>query len=178
MAVRLVRALTIFGVIYASYMLQFALARVFRRDGERTPAWLKARRERIDQRNARRLLRGMLRLRGVFIKLGQILSILGGFLPRAFTRELESLQDNVPPHPFRDLERTFMASFGNLLKSLVARLVSRDWLNQRLTEEATVDAQQITTLIDQGRITQIKRAVQVPQIRFPKLIKQCDGIAH
>jgi ubiquinone biosynthesis protein len=121
-ALRLVRALTIFGVIYASYMLQFALARIFRRHGERTPAWLKARRERVDQRNARRLLRGMLRLRGVFIKLGQILSILGGFLPRAFTRELESLQDNVPPHPFRDLERTFMASFGKRAEECFATI--------------------------------------------------------
>ncbi len=63
-------------------------------------------------KNARRLLAGMLRLRGVFIKLGQVLSILGGFLPRAFTKELESLQDHVPPHPFRDVERTFRKTFG------------------------------------------------------------------
>ena len=62
--------------------------------------------------NAQRLLRGMLRLRGVFIKLGQVLSILGGFLPRPYTRELESLQDHVPPHPFRDVERTFLAAYG------------------------------------------------------------------
>jgi predicted unusual protein kinase regulating ubiquinone biosynthesis (AarF/ABC1/UbiB family) len=111
-ALRLVRALWYFAIIFASYMLQFGLMRVFRRKGERTPAWLKERRQRIDVRNARRLLQAMLRLRGVFIKLGQVLSILGGFLPRAFTRELESLQDNVPPRPFRDVERTFMASYG------------------------------------------------------------------
>jgi ubiquinone biosynthesis protein len=93
-------------------MLHFALVRVFKRRGARTPPWLKARRQGIDQRNARRLLRAMLRLRGVFIKLGQVLSILGGFLPRAFTKELESLQDQVPPHPFRDVERTFVETFG------------------------------------------------------------------
>ena len=112
MALRLVRALWLFAIIFASYMLHFGLVRAFRRRGRRTPAWLKARRQRVDVTNARRLLRGMLRLRGVFIKLGQVLSILGGFLPRAFTRELESLQDHVPPHPFRDVERTFLASFG------------------------------------------------------------------
>jgi predicted unusual protein kinase regulating ubiquinone biosynthesis (AarF/ABC1/UbiB family) len=111
-ALRLVRALWYFAIIFASYMVQFGLVRVFRRRGERTPAWLKARRQRIDGRNARRLLQAMLRLRGVFIKLGQVLSILGGFLPRAFTRELESLQDQVPPRPFRDVERTFLASYG------------------------------------------------------------------
>lgn len=112
MALRLVRALWLFAIIFASYMAHFALVRVFRRRGARTPAWLKARRERVDVKNARRLLAGMLRLRGVFIKLGQVLSILGGFLPRAFTRELESLQDHVPPHPFRDVERTLRATFG------------------------------------------------------------------
>jgi predicted unusual protein kinase regulating ubiquinone biosynthesis (AarF/ABC1/UbiB family) len=112
MTLRFLRALWFLGVIFASYMLQFALVRVFKRRGARAPAWLKARRERVDQRNARRLLRGFLRLRGVFIKLGQVLSILGGFLPRAFTRELESLQDHVPPHPFRDVERTFIVTFG------------------------------------------------------------------
>jgi ubiquinone biosynthesis protein len=112
LALRLLRALLLFAVILSSYLFHFALLRVFKRRGARTPPWLKRRRERVDQRNARRLLRGMLRLRGVFIKLGQVLSVLGGFLPRAFTRELESLQDNVPPHPFRDVERTFLASYG------------------------------------------------------------------
>ncbi|HEX3345840.1 MAG TPA: AarF/ABC1/UbiB kinase family protein, partial [Polyangiaceae bacterium] len=112
MTIRFLRVLWLFGIILASYLTHFAVVRVFRRPGRRTPPWLKARRERVDVRNARRLLRGMLRLRGVFIKLGQVLSILGGFLPRAFTRELESLQDNVPPHPFRHVERTFLAAYG------------------------------------------------------------------
>jgi predicted unusual protein kinase regulating ubiquinone biosynthesis (AarF/ABC1/UbiB family) len=111
-ALRLVRALYYFAIIFASYMLQLGLARLFRRRGQRTPLWLKARRERIDVRNAKRFLQAVLRLRGVFIKLGQVLSILGGFLPRAFTRELESLQDNVPPRPFGDVEQTFLRSFG------------------------------------------------------------------
>ena len=112
MTLRFLRVLWLFGVILASYLVHFALVRAFRRRGQRIPPWLKARREQVDVRNARRLLRGMLRLRGVFIKLGQVLSILGGFLPRAFTRELESLQDNVPPHPFRHVERTFVAAYG------------------------------------------------------------------
>jgi predicted unusual protein kinase regulating ubiquinone biosynthesis (AarF/ABC1/UbiB family) len=104
--------MTYFAIIFASYMLHFGLVRLVRRKGQALPPWVKERRKRVDQRNARRLLRAMLRLRGVFIKLGQVLSILGGFLPRAFTRELESLQDQVPPHPFRDVERTFIETFG------------------------------------------------------------------
>src|SRR5690242_1215553 len=74
--IRLVRALWIFGLIFMSYMLHLGLVRVFRRERRgtgrevsRVPEWLQARRERIDRKNARRLLHGMLRLRGVYIKL-------------------------------------------------------------------------------------------------------------
>jgi predicted unusual protein kinase regulating ubiquinone biosynthesis (AarF/ABC1/UbiB family) len=54
----------------------------------------------------------MLKLGGVFIKLGQVLSIMGGFLPRVYAKELEQLQDQVPPHPYRDLEAALRESFG------------------------------------------------------------------
>jgi ubiquinone biosynthesis protein len=111
-ATRLIRALWLFGSILASYLFHFSVARVLVRRSAPAPAWLQRRREAVDRRNARRLLAGMLRLRGVFIKLGQVLSVLGGFLPLAFIHELESLQDDVPPHPFRDVDRTFVASFG------------------------------------------------------------------
>lgn len=119
LVLRLVRALLTFGVIFASYMIQVGLVRLFgkppdERDGLLSrvpPPWLKERRARIDQKNARRALRGMLKLRGVYIKLGQILSIMGGFLPRVYAKELESLQDQVPPRPFSDLENALRASF-------------------------------------------------------------------
>ena len=117
--VRLIRAVSTFGVIFASYMVQLGLVKVFRRwrsDPETNreepvmPGWLVLRQERLDQKNAKRLLAGMLKLRGVYIKLGQVLSIMGGFLPAAYTKELESLQDAVPPHPFDDIERVFVES--------------------------------------------------------------------
>jgi ubiquinone biosynthesis protein len=117
---RLIRALTAFSIIFMSYMVQLALGRVFgvlERDksgfeARVPPPWLKARRERVDQKNARRMLRAMLKLRGVFIKLGQILSIMGGFLPRVYAKELEQLQDQVPPHPFSALVSALKESFG------------------------------------------------------------------
>lgn len=124
--VRLVRALIVFGTIFASYLVQLGLARVFGKLpegrsallGRELPPWLSRRRKRIDERNARRLLRGMLRLRGVFIKLGQVLSVMGGFLPRVYTKELEQLQDSVPPHPFSDLVAACRSSFGKGPKEL------------------------------------------------------------
>ncbi len=129
--VRLVRALWVFGVIFVSYLAQLTLVQLLRsdernpetgRDEERLPNWLWRRRKRVDLRNARRLLRVILRLRGVYIKLGQVLSIMGGFLPRVYTKELEALQDQVPPRPFAELEPTFIQDFGRPASSLYARI--------------------------------------------------------
>lgn len=118
---RLVRALWVFGLIFLSYMLQLGLGGLLHRwerdpetgrDKKRLPNWLHRRRKRVDEVNAKRLLQATLRLRGVYIKLGQVLSIMGGFLPRVYTKELEQLQDAVPPRPFHELEPTFFEDFG------------------------------------------------------------------
>lgn len=132
--IRLLRALWVFGLIFLSYLVQLGLARLFRRlhveaetgrETYRLPAWLERRRERVDERNAKRLLAAVLRLRGVYIKLGQVLSIMGGFLPRVYTKELESLQDAVPPCDFSDLEPTFLADFGRPAEDLYEKIESQ-----------------------------------------------------
>ena len=121
--VRLVRALWVFGLIFFSYLAQYWLTLLVERwekdpatgrEHQVLPNWVTRRRKRLDERNAKRLLGGMLELRGVYIKLGQILSIMGGFLPRVFTKELEQLQDAVPPQPYATIERAFFESLGKL----------------------------------------------------------------
>lgn len=105
-AVRLLRALGLFGRIFLSYVLQLGLTRVFGRARMRKRLHLQHR------RNARRLYSGFVRLRGVYIKLGQILSIMGNFLPKAYADELERLQDEVPPHKFNDIAVSVRSSLG------------------------------------------------------------------
>src|ERR1041384_6960566 len=68
--------------------------------------------KKINRRNARRMYKGFVRLRGVYIKLGQILSVMGTFLPREYTEELEGLQDDVPPQSYQKIRQTFVESFG------------------------------------------------------------------
>jgi len=113
--VRLVRASILFGRILLTYLVQLGLERVL---GRRR---LRERWKRLHRANARRLYRGMVRLRGVYIKLGQILSIMGTFLPRAYSEELEGLQDQVPPHPFHEVEKTFRDSLGARPRELFAK---------------------------------------------------------
>jgi predicted unusual protein kinase regulating ubiquinone biosynthesis (AarF/ABC1/UbiB family) len=104
--VRSLRALMLFWTIFASYGFSYARSLVAG----------KARRERLfeaaHQRNARRLARGFSTLRGVFIKMGQVLGVTGTFLPPAFSEALEELQDKVPPRPFEEIEGRLREAFG------------------------------------------------------------------
>ena len=96
-----------FWTIFASYGVQWLLAHVF---GQKR---LAARMERVHVKNARRLAQGFTRLRGVFIKVGQVLSVIGTFLPAAYGKALESLQDKVPPRPFSEIEGRLTEALGD-----------------------------------------------------------------
>ncbi|HEY2735721.1 MAG TPA: AarF/UbiB family protein [Polyangiales bacterium] len=106
-AIRLIRAMRVFAVIFLSYMWAVAWARLWPKRCDTSAKWKKTHR-----RNARRMYKGFVRLRGVYIKLGQILSVMGTFLPREIVAELETLQDDVPSAPYNKIVKTFVAAFG------------------------------------------------------------------
>lgn len=62
--------------------------------------------------NARRIHDAILVAGGLFIKVGQLISILTNFLPAEFRQELESLQDQLPPRPFREIATRLRAELG------------------------------------------------------------------
>src|SRR6476646_2885119 len=64
------------------------------------------------RKNARRIRDAIIRAGGLFIKVGQLISILSNFLPAEFRRELEGLQDRLPPHPFEEIEAQLRSEFG------------------------------------------------------------------
>ncbi len=103
---RSARALLLFWTIIGSYGVYWVLSRLFGR--ARFGRYL----ERLHRRNARRLVRGFVRLGGVYIKVGQVLSVVGTFLPPAFGELLEGLQDKVPPRPFREVEGRLRNALG------------------------------------------------------------------
>ncbi|HEX7478837.1 MAG TPA: AarF/UbiB family protein [Polyangiales bacterium] len=133
LAVRLLRALHVAARIFASYALQGALVRLLQRElpasdregpRHKLPAWLKRRGLGLHERNAERLLHSILRLQGVYVKLGQVLSIMGGFLPSAFRKKLETLQDAVPPRPFAQMQAQFVESLGRPTSECFAHIES------------------------------------------------------
>ena len=74
-----------------------------------------------NRRNARRIYRAILELQGLYIKVGQLISIMTNFLPGAFRSELEGLQDQVPPRPYSAIEQRIREEFdGQTPKQLFA----------------------------------------------------------
>lgn len=114
--IRLLRASRRFGVILASYLWQMFLRKLMPR-----AKWVERRWDRIHDRNARRLYKGCVKLRGVYIKLGQVLSIMGTFLPRAYVKELEKLQDSVPAHGYHTISKAIEKSLGKPPEALFKR---------------------------------------------------------
>jgi len=75
-------------------------------------AWIEQRLRATHLRNARRIERTIIELQGLFIKVGQLISIMTNFLPEDFRKQLEGLQDAVPPRPYKDIEQRFVAELG------------------------------------------------------------------
>ena len=63
-------------------------------------------------KNANRIKTAILELEGLFIKVGQLLSILSNFLPKAFQEPLEALQNQIPPRPYEEIETRIKRELG------------------------------------------------------------------
>jgi predicted unusual protein kinase regulating ubiquinone biosynthesis (AarF/ABC1/UbiB family) len=98
---------TTFQVIF-SYAWLSLKARAFGR------AYRAQRIAAIHKKNARRVEATILDLQGLFIKVGQLLSILANFLPEEFRSELEGLQDQVPPRPFDEIRACIESELGSV----------------------------------------------------------------
>jgi predicted unusual protein kinase regulating ubiquinone biosynthesis (AarF/ABC1/UbiB family) len=91
----------------------------------RTDAWIDHRLAVVHRRNARRIERTICELQGLFIKVGQLISIMANFLPEEFRRELEKLQDAVPPRPYKDIEARVAEELGKPPDELFAAFEQR-----------------------------------------------------
>jgi ubiquinone biosynthesis protein len=105
--IRSVRAFVLIASVLIAYAVQWLVVEV---SGGR---WFKGRWGLVHESNARRLQRGFSELRGVFIKLGQVMSVLGGFLPDQYRQALEKLQDQVPARPFEEVIGRLDEAFGS-----------------------------------------------------------------
>jgi ubiquinone biosynthesis protein len=91
----------------------------------RSPAAIDELARRKHLKNARRVHRTIARLQGLFIKIGQLISIMTNFLPEEFRAELEGLQDQVPPRPYAEVEQRFIEELGKAPRELFAEFDER-----------------------------------------------------
>ncbi|HEY5950368.1 MAG TPA: AarF/ABC1/UbiB kinase family protein, partial [Kofleriaceae bacterium] len=87
--------------------------------------WVEHKLRMLNLRNARRIERTIIDLQGLFIKVGQLISIMTNFLPEEFRRELEGLQDAVPPRPYIDIETRIREELGKSPDELFAHIERR-----------------------------------------------------
>ena len=94
------------GRVVLSYALLWAIR----------PLLTRSQQDRITRskhiRNAKRLGRAIERLQGLYIKVGQLFSIMANFLPPEFRQQLESLQDAVPARDFSEIRARLKEEFG------------------------------------------------------------------
>ena len=104
---------TTFAVIL-SYLRLKLLARLLGR------AWYQSNIGRVHALNARRIERTIIELQGLFIKVGQLISIMTNFLPEEFRKPLESLQDQVPPRPISEIRKSIQEELSASPEELFA----------------------------------------------------------
>lgn len=78
----------------------------------RREEWFERRLHEAHLRNARRIERTICELQGLFIKVGQLISIMTNFLPAELRKQLEGLQDHVPPRPYPDIAARVREELG------------------------------------------------------------------
>lgn len=76
---------------------------------------------RLHKNNALRLKNTLLELNGLFIKVGQLLSILSNIIPKEFGEILESLQDNTPHSPYSMTKETIEHELEDTLENIFER---------------------------------------------------------
>src|SRR3954453_10373362 len=112
---RFVRAYwTTFHVIF-SYVFTGIGRRLF---GE---SWYGDRIADVHRKNALRVESTILALQGLFIKVGQLLSIMANFLPEQFRSGLEALQDQVPPRPYGEIAERIETELGKAVSEVFDR---------------------------------------------------------
>ncbi|XWS70610.1 hypothetical protein CRYUN_Cryun03dG0061400 [Craigia yunnanensis] len=79
--------------------------------------------EKAHERNAKRVLSLIIKLEGLWVKLGQYLSTRADVLLEAYISLLKQLQDSLPPRPLKEVCQTIQKEFGKSMDDLFADFV-------------------------------------------------------
>lgn len=77
--------------------------------------------EKLHELNAKRTKKVILELNGLFLKVGQLISIMSNIAPAAYGRILESLQDNTPHSDFQLVKKSLETELGDSVENLFSQ---------------------------------------------------------
>uniref|UniRef100_A0A7S0NVB0 ABC1 atypical kinase-like domain-containing protein n=1 Tax=Calcidiscus leptoporus TaxID=127549 RepID=A0A7S0NVB0_9EUKA len=126
--------------------------------------------QELHKRYAPQVLSAILRLRGFYIKFGQVVSVLD-FVPEAYRKELAVLQSGVPPKPPDEVRRLIAESLGKPITDIFAEL------DESVIGAASIGQVHRAKLLDGKRVV-VK--VQYPEVRalfasdFAQLVSACS----
>lgn len=125
-------------------------------------------------RSARRVARTLLSLQGLFIKVGQLISVMTNFLPEEFRRGLEQLQDRVPARPYASVARRIRVELGGDPHELFAAFEERPIASASLGQvhrATTKDGRRVAVKVQHAGIDEVVR-------RDLKTIRRILDIIH
>ena len=154
------RRFHLFGVyilalrILASYGWAYAAA--WLRGGE----WLERRIGVLNSRNARRIEAKVLQLEGLFLKIGQLVSILTNFIPEEFRSGLEAVQDRVPARPFGEVSQQIERELGAPLEDLFTAIDETPMASASLAQvhaAQLADGRRVAVKVQHAEIDEVAR---------------------
>src|SRR6476646_6726209 len=131
------------------------------------------------RKNARRIRDAIIRAGGLFIKVGQLISILSNFLPAEFRRELEGLQDRLPPHPFDEIVARIRTELGRAPEEVFAELDPVPVATASLAQVHVArlpDGRKVAVKVQHENIEEIARADLVAVRRIIALVQRVTGL--
>lgn len=178
---RFVRAYWTTYMVIGSYLWFAFLTRILGR------RWADNHVADVHARNARRVERTIVELQGLFIKVGQLLSIMANFLPAQFRSGLEGLQDQVPPRPYREIAQRIQEELGEPVAALFDRFcqtpiasaslgqVHEAWLKDGTHVAVKVQHQDIDEIVRLD-LTTIRRIMAIVTLFIP--VQGMDAYYH
>lgn len=178
---RFIRAYSTTFMVIGSYLWFSFRRRLF------GSTWGEAHEGAVHARNAVRVERTIVELQGLFIKVGQLLSIMANFLPREFRSGLEGLQDQVPPRPFSEIAARIEGELEKPVRDVFARLseeplasaslgqVHEAWLKDGTHVAVKVQHQNIDEIVRLDLLT-IRRIMSIVTWFLP--IRGLDAYYH
>jgi predicted unusual protein kinase regulating ubiquinone biosynthesis (AarF/ABC1/UbiB family) len=103
---RAIRAHTTSIMVISSFLF-FRLTAVFRTEKNREEAY-----SRVLKKNAKRLYNTAVKVQGLFVKFGQLMSVVSFAIPEEFREELEALQDKVPQRSVENIIKRIESDLG------------------------------------------------------------------